>query len=84
MEIISFISYEYLVDEVFFGVRILFDDGKLEMLVEEVDIVVWDFYCWVIVGGIFFSNKGVNFFGVCFFVKVMIDKDKEDLMFGLD
>lgn len=83
-ETISSISYEYLADEVPSGARILLDDGKLEMLVEEVDTVARDLHCRVIVGGTLSSNKGVNFPGVCLSVKAMTDKDKEDLMFGLD
>ncbi|MBE9196127.1 pyruvate kinase, partial [Synechocystis sp. LEGE 06083] len=83
-EIISSISYEHLADEVPSGARILLDDGKLEMLVEEIDRVNRDLHCRVIVGGTLSSNKGVNFPGVCLSVKAMTDKDKEDLMFGLD
>jgi pyruvate kinase len=83
-ETISSISYEYLADEVPAGARILLDDGKLEMLVEEIDRVNRDLHCRVIVGGTLSSNKGVNFPGVCLSVKAMTDKDKEDLMFGLD
>jgi pyruvate kinase len=81
---ISSISYEYLADEVPAGARILLDDGKLEMLVESVDIANRDLHCRVIVGGTLSSNKGVNFPGVYLSVKALTAKDKEDLMFGLD
>jgi len=36
------------------------------------------------VGGTLSNNKGVNFPGVYLSIKAMTDKDREDLMFGLD
>ncbi len=83
-ETVSSISYEYLADEVPVGARILLDDGKLEMVVEAVDQEKRDLQCRVIVGGTLSSNKGVNFPGVYLSVKALTEKDKEDLMFGLD
>lgn len=81
---ISSISYERLSEEVPENSRILLDDGKVEMLVEKVDIESKDLYCRVIVGGDLSSNKGVNFPDVYLSVKALTDKDKTDLMFGLD
>ncbi|MFM7579977.1 MAG: pyruvate kinase, partial [Microcystaceae cyanobacterium] len=40
--------------------------------------------CRVVVGGTLSSNKGVNFPNVYLSVKALTEKDKEDLMFGLD
>jgi pyruvate kinase len=73
-----------LAQEVPEGARILLDDGKLEMRVEKIDKAQKDLYCRVVVGGTLSSNKGVNFPGVYLSVKALTDKDKEDLMFGLD
>jgi pyruvate kinase len=81
---ISSISYDNLAEEVPEGARILLDDGKLEMRVEKIDKEQKDLYCRVVVGGTLSSNKGVNFPGVYLSVKALTDKDKEDLMFGLD
>lgn len=81
---ISYVSYPYLADEVPEGSRILLDDGKVEMLVEKVDLQQKDLHCRVIVGGVLSSNKGVNFPGVYLSVKALTDKDKKDLVFGLD
>lgn len=81
---ISSISYDYLAEEVPVGSKILLDDGKLEMLVEEVNPKAGELHCRVVVGGVLFSNKGVNFPGVYLSVKALTEKDKEDLMFGLD
>ncbi|HAC64570.1 MAG TPA: pyruvate kinase [Cyanothece sp. UBA12306] len=81
---ISYVSYKYLTDEVPDGARILLDDGKVEMRVEKVDRTKQELHCRVVVGGVLSSNKGVNFPGVYLSVKALTDKDKTDLMFGLD
>lgn len=81
---ISCVTYEYLADEVPPGARILLDDGRVEMLVEEVNRDKGDLHCRVTVGGTLSNNKGVNFPGVYLSVKAMTEKDREDLMFGLD
>lgn len=81
---ISYVSYEYLTDEVPDGAKILLDDGKVEMRVERIDRVSQELHCRVVVGGILSSNKGVNFPGVYLSVKALTAKDKTDLMFGLD
>ncbi|MFZ4665620.1 MAG: pyruvate kinase [Prochlorotrichaceae cyanobacterium] len=80
----SSISYDRLADEVPTGSRILLDDGKVEMRVESVDPAAQNLYCRVTVGGVLSNNKGVNFPGVYLSVKALTDKDKEDLIFGLD
>jgi pyruvate kinase len=54
------------------------------MRVEKIDKAQKDLYCRVVVGGTLSSNKGVNFPGVYLSVKALTEKDKEDLMFGLD
>lgn len=81
---ISSITYEHLADEVPEGAVIMLDDGKVEMLVEKVDQAERELHCRTIVGGVLSNNKGVNFPGVYLSVKALTDKDKKDLMFGLD
>ncbi len=81
---ISFVTYEYLADEVPEGATILLDDGKVEMQVEKVDHTSGELHCRVVVGGPLSNSKGVNFPGVYLSVKAMTDKDRRDLMFGLD
>lgn len=80
----SCVTYDYLADEVPTGARIMLDDGRVEMLVEEVEREKGDLHCRVTVGGTLSNNKGVNFPGVYLSIKAMTDKDREDLMFGLD
>jgi pyruvate kinase len=81
---ISSVTYEPLADEVPEGAIILLDDGRVEMRVEEVDRKKRCLHCSVTVGGPLSNNKGVNFPGVYLSIKAMTDKDRQDLMFGLD
>ena len=81
---ISCVTYDYLADEVPTGAKILLDDGKVEMVVEDINRDKGDLHCRVTVPGKLSNNKGVNFPGVYLSIKAMTDKDREDLMFGLD
>ena len=81
---ISSITYEYLAEEVPEGATILLDDGKVEMVVEQIDRENKDLHCRVVVGGALSNSKGVNFPGVYLSIKALTDKDRKDLMFGLD
>lgn len=81
---ISYVTYKHLVEEVPEQARILMDDGKVEMLVEKVDFTNKNLYCRVIVGGTLSNNKGVNFPGICLSVRALTNKDKKDLIFGLE
>jgi pyruvate kinase len=81
---ISSVTYEPLADEVPAGASILLDDGRVEMRVEQVDKANRELLCSVTVGGPLSNNKGVNFPGVYLSIKAMTDKDRQDLMFGLD
>ncbi|MFN6565919.1 pyruvate kinase [Dendronalium sp. ChiSLP03b] len=81
---ISCITYDYLAEEVPVGAKILLDDGRVEMSVEEINRDKGDLHCRVSVAGKLSNNKGVNFPGVYLSIKAMTDKDREDLMFGLD
>ncbi|WP_414572297.1 pyruvate kinase [Nostoc sp. CCY 9925] len=81
---ISCVTYDYLAQEVPVGAKILLDDGRVEMLVEEINRDKGDLHCRITVAGKLSNNKGVNFPGVYLSIKAMTDKDREDLMFGLD
>ncbi|QIZ69421.1 pyruvate kinase [Oxynema aestuarii] len=81
---ISSVTYEPLADEVPEGATILLDDGRVEMRVEKVDRVTRELHCITVVGGTLSNSKGVNFPGVYLSVKALTDKDREDLLFGLD
>jgi pyruvate kinase len=81
---ISYVSYNKLAEEVPENATILLDDGKVEMKVVKIDRQNQELHCEVVVGGILSSNKGVNFPGVFLSIKALTEKDREDLMFGLD
>ncbi len=83
-QLMSSVTYEPLADEVPEGAAILLDDGKVEMLVEKVKREEKELHCRVVVGGTLSNNKGVNFPGVYLSIKALTDKDRKDLMFGLD
>lgn len=78
------VTYDRLADEVPPGSTILLDDGRVEMKVEAVDLEQRELHCRVVVGGQLSNNKGVNFPGVYLSIKAMTDKDRRDLMFGLN
>ncbi len=80
----SSVTYDTLADEVPVGSTILLDDGKVEMVVTGVDKQTSELHCKVVVGGPLSNSKGVNFPGVYLSIKALTDKDRQDLMFGLD
>ena len=80
---IATVTYDKLADEVTAGSRILLDDGRVEMKVEEVDKAEQTLHCTVTVGGVLSNNKGVNFPDVQLSVRALTEKDKTDLAFGL-
>jgi pyruvate kinase len=80
----SSVTYEPLAEEVPEGAVILLDDGRVEMVVEKVDLDTKALHCRVVVDGVLSNNKGVNFPGVYLSIRALTDKDKQDLMFGLD
>lgn len=81
---ISSVTYKPLVDEVPCGATILLDDGRVEMRVEAIDKAKRALRCRVVVGGTLSNSKGVNFPGVYLSIRALTDKDRQDLMFGLD
>jgi pyruvate kinase len=80
---IATVTYSTLASEVPIGSRILIDDGKVEMVVESVDVEQQNLHCRVTVGGVLSNNKGVNFPDVQLSIRALTDKDREDLAFGL-
>ena len=80
----SSVTYEPLVEEVPVGAVIMLDDGKVEMKVVGKQMEQQNLECEVIVGGKLSNSKGVNFPGVYLSIKALTEKDKKDLLFGLD
>ena len=69
-------------DHIKIGSRILMDDGKLEL--EVVDTAKSEISARVILGGILYSNKGVNLPGTNLNIPSFTEKDHSDLIFGLE
>jgi pyruvate kinase len=76
------VSYESLPSEVKAGDRILLADGLMELVVQETTTT--DICCTVITGGILTSRKGINLPSGTISVDSITDKDREDLLFGLE
>lgn len=64
------------------GARILLDDGKLEL--EVIEVFEHSFSAKVLLGGILYSNKGLNLPGTILDIPGFTEKDREDLLFGLE
>jgi pyruvate kinase len=63
------------------GGRILLDDGKLELEIQE--IYRHGFFAKVLLGGLLTSNKGVNLPGTSLDIPGFTEKDRQDLAFGI-
>jgi pyruvate kinase len=61
--------------------RILIDDGRIELLVEEVEGT--KIICKTIEGGILLSHKGINLPDSKLTINVLSEKDRQDLLFGV-
>jgi len=64
------------------GGKILFDDGKIELEITKISAIVIS--ARVILGGILYSDKGVNLPGTSLDIPGFTQKDRDDLVFGLE
>ncbi len=76
------ITYKNLVNDVQEGSRILLDDGLLELVVEH--LTDTDIVCKVMNGGFISDRKGVNVPGVHLSMPYISEKDREDIIFGIE
>jgi pyruvate kinase len=74
-------TYEPLPRDVKPGDPILLDDGNLELRV--VDVAGDRVVCEVVDGGTLRSNKGMNLPGVALSTPALTEKDRKDLVFGV-
>ncbi len=72
-------QYAAIAKDVEPGVRVLFADGAVELVVERVED--GDVHCRVVAGGRLFSNKGINLPGRPLSVQTLTEKDRRDLAF---
>ncbi len=76
------LSYKDLARDVSPGTRLLLSDGQMELEVESVKDK--DILCRVIVGGLLGSHKGLNLPDKTLSVPTLTEKDRDDLIFGLE
>jgi pyruvate kinase len=76
------VSDRYLPEEVKPGDMILLADGLMELKVKKLKGREID--CEVITGGVLTSNKGINLSTGTIRMPSMTDKDREDLLFGIE
>ncbi len=76
------VTYNRLYEDLEVGMRVLIDDGLIEMKVEKVDKS--NIVCRVINGGAVSNHKGVNVPDVDLSMPYISDKDREDILFGIE
>lgn len=79
---IGHITYEGLPADVHPGSTILIDDGLIELTVESTTDT--DITCRIINGGELGTKKGVNVPNVSIKLPGLTDKDKDDILFGIE
>ena len=77
-----FVNYNHLHEDVSVGTKILINDGIIELKVKE--IINKDVVCEVIHGGKLTNRKSVNIPGLSLQLPILTDKDKEDIIFGIN
>ncbi len=75
------VTYNRLYEDLEVGMRVLIDDGLIEMQAEQVDRT--NIVCRVINGGTVSNHKGVNVPDVDLSMPYISDKDREDILFGI-
>ncbi len=76
------VTYNRLYEDLEVGMRVLIDDGLIAMTVEQVNKS--DIICRVINGGVVSNHKGVNIPDVDLSMPYISDKDREDILFGIE
>jgi pyruvate kinase len=75
------ITYPNLIYDIEIGSTILIDDGLVEMTVTDINEA--DIVCLVKNSGVISNKKGVNVPGVHLSMPFISDKDREDILFGI-
>ena len=78
------VTYPGLYDDTHVGGHVLFDDGLIDMQIEEKDDANRELVCKVLNHGVLGSRKGVNAPGVSINLPGITEKDSSDIRFGLD
>lgn len=75
------VTYSRLYEDLEVGMKVLIDDGLIEMKVEKVEQT--NIMCRVINGGVVSNNKGINVPDVNLSMPYLSEKDREDILFGI-
>lgn len=75
-------TYKQLPGDVSKGDRIVLDDGRIELLVEKVTDE--EVITQVVNGALLKSNKGINLPGVLISTPALTDKDRQDVLTGIE
>ncbi|MFC6202511.1 pyruvate kinase [Lactiplantibacillus nangangensis] len=78
------VTYDGLYDDVHVGGHVLFDDGLLDMKIDEKDEANRELVTTVQNAGVLGSRKGTNAPGVSINLPGITEKDSDDIRFGLD
>ncbi|AVK60445.1 pyruvate kinase [Lactobacillus sp. CBA3605] len=78
------VTYDGLYDDVHIGGHVLFDDGLLDMKIDEKDEANRELVTTVQNAGVLGSRKGTNAPGVSINLPGITEKDSSDIRFGLD
>lgn len=76
------VTYENLYKDITKDSRILLDDGLIELKVE--NILDKDIICKVINGGVLSNRKSINIPGASINLPYLSEKDKNDIIFGIE
>lgn len=75
------VTYTRLYEDLEVGMKVLIDDGLIEMLVEKVEHS--NIVCRVVNGGAVSNNKGINIPDVSLSMPYLSDRDRDDILFGI-
>ncbi|AXI09670.1 pyruvate kinase [Oceanobacillus zhaokaii] len=78
------VTYDELINDVHVGSKILIDDGLIELEVIEIDKAAGDIITKALNTGIVKNKKGVNVPNVSVNLPGITDKDKSDIIFGIE
>jgi pyruvate kinase len=77
-----YFNYPHIEKDIKAGMTLMLDDGKKKVVVEKV--VGIEIYTKIVVGGTTKSRRGVNIPGAYLSIPALTEKDKKDLIFGIE
>lgn len=78
------VTYDQLIEDISESDTILLDDGLVELTVETINKANGTITCKVINNGLLKNKKGVNVPGVSLKLPGLTEKDKADILFGIE